>query len=79
MGFAVDCLKVYENHAVYRSNNLRLNKMFILIFFQFNFKIIKKQLEIILEGTYSLQLKKCFKIMNQTFGGRMTISVNFDT
>ena len=53
--------------------------MFILIFFQFNFKIIKKQLEIILEETYSLQLNKCFKIMNQTFGGRMTISVNFGT
>ena len=37
-GFAEDCLEVYENCANNLSNNLRLNEISILIFFQFSKK-----------------------------------------
>ena len=54
-----NCLEVYKIRADHQSNNLRLNEISILIFFQFHCKI--NQLEIILNiNTY-------FKIMNLKF------------
>ena len=52
--FAENCLEVYENCSDYISNNLRLNEIAILMFFQFYCKINRNQLEIAAEKTYSL-------------------------
>ena len=52
--FTDDCLEVYESRADNLSNNLRLNEISILIFFQFYCKIHKNQLEIVVEATYGL-------------------------
>ena len=46
---------MYENGADNLSNNLRLNEISILIFFQFYCKINTKQLELVIEGTYGVQ------------------------
>ena len=54
-GFAEDCLEVYLNCPDHLSNNLRLNVISILIFFQFYCKINGNQLETI-ETTYGLHL-----------------------
>ena len=53
--FAEDCLEVYLNCPDHLSNNLRLNVISILIFFQFYCKINRNQLENI-ETTYGLHL-----------------------
>ena len=45
---------MYENRADNLSNNLRLNEISILIFFQFYCKINRNQLEIVVEATYGL-------------------------
>ena len=55
-GFAEDCLEVYKNGADNLSNNLRLNEISLLIFFQFYCKINRNQLEIVVEATYGLHL-----------------------
>ena len=47
-------MKVYENLANNLSNNLRLHEIYILIVFQFYWKISKKQLKIVEEATYRL-------------------------
>ena len=57
-------MEVYEHCAVRLSYNLRLNKISKLIFFQCPCKIIRNQLEIILEVTYELHINKYFKITN---------------
>ena len=48
------CLEVYENQADHISDNLRLNKISIFVFFNFYDKINTNQLEIVVEATYSL-------------------------
>ena len=53
-GFSEDCLEVHENYADNLSNNLRLNEISILIFFQFYCKINRNQLEIAVEATCGL-------------------------
>ena len=52
--FAEDCLEVHENRADHLSNNLRLQEISILIFFQFYCKINRNQLQIVVETTYGL-------------------------
>ena len=47
-------LKMYENGADNLSNNLWLNEISILIFFQFYCIINRNQLEIVVEETYGL-------------------------
>ena len=42
-GFAEDCLEVYKICAGHQSNNLRLNEVYILIFFQYRYKINRNQ------------------------------------
>ena len=46
--------EVYENCADYLNNNLILQKISILIFFQFYCKINRNQLQIVVETTYGL-------------------------
>ena len=53
-GFVENCLEVYGNRANHLKNNLRLNEISILIFFQFYCKIKRKRLEIVVETTYDL-------------------------
>ena len=53
-GFAEDCLEVHGDRADHLSNNLRLQEISILIFFQFYCKINRKQLQIVVETTYGL-------------------------
>ena len=48
-GFAEDCLELYESHTDRLSNNLKLNEIFILNFFQFHCKINRNQSEIVVE------------------------------
>ena len=55
-GFAEDCLEVYKICADHQSNNLRLNEVYILIFFQYHCKINRNQLEIILEAIIAYTL-----------------------
>ena len=76
-GIAEDCLKVYEKLADYLSNNLRLNEISLLIFFQFYCKINRNRLEIVAEATYGLHTNKCFEILNVTFEGRILVTRNF--
>ena len=45
---------MHENRADCLSNNLRLNKISILSFSQFYFKIDRNQLEIVVKATYGL-------------------------
>ena len=47
-------MEVYENCADNLSNNLRLNEISILIFFQFYCQINRNRLEIVVETTYGL-------------------------
>ena len=54
MEMTEDCLEVYENRDENLSNNLRLNEISILIFFQFYGKINRNQFEIVVEATYGL-------------------------
>ena len=53
-GFAEDCLEVYENCADHLHNNLRLNEISVLTFFQFYCKINRNQSEMVVEQTYGL-------------------------
>ena len=55
-GFAEDCLEVSENRADLLSNNLRLNEISILTFFQFYCERNRNQLDIFVEATYGLHL-----------------------
>ena len=55
-GFAEDCLEVYENRADHLNNNLVLQEIFILIFFQFYCKINWNQSQIVVQTTYCLYL-----------------------
>ena len=55
-GLAEDCLKVYENCADHLNNNLILQEITILTFFQFYWKINKNQSQIVVETTYGLNL-----------------------
>ena len=61
---------MYENRADNLSNNLRLNEISILIFFQFYCKINRNQLEIVVEATYRstsslILLNTAFKILRK--------------
>ena len=49
-----DCLEVYENRADYLNNNLILQEISILVFFQFYCKINRNQSQIVVETTYGL-------------------------
>ena len=73
-GFAEDCLDMYENCAEYLRNNLILNEISILIFFQFNCKIETSQLKIVAEATFGLHPKKYFEILTLKFGGRSLLT-----
>ena len=53
-GFAEDCLEVYENRADHLKNNLILQEISILIFFQFHCKINRSPPQIVVETTYVL-------------------------
>ena len=53
--FVEDCLEVYKNCADHLRNNLRLNEIFILIFFQFHCKISRNKLKLVVKATYRLQ------------------------
>ena len=75
---AEEWLEVYENCADCLSNNLRLNEISILTFFQFYFKINRNQLEIVLKATYSLYPNKFFKILYLTFWGRSLVTKRFN-
>ena len=50
----IDCLKVHKNCADHLSNNLRLQEIFELNFFQFYCKINRNQLQMVVETTYGL-------------------------
>ena len=47
-------MEVYENRADHLSDNMTLNEISIVIFFQFYCKINRNQLEIIVETTYGV-------------------------
>ena len=47
-------MEVYENRADNLSNNLKLNEISILIFFQLYCKIKRNRLETVVEATYGL-------------------------
>ena len=65
---SLDLLKIaWENLADNLSNNLRLNETSILIFFQFQCKINRNQLEIITAATYGLHPYWYFEILNLKF------------
>ena len=64
---------MYENRSDNLSNNLRLNEISILIFFQFHCKINRNRLEIVLEATYGLQPYKYYEILNLKFWGRSKV------
>ena len=49
------CLEVYENRVGHLSNNLRLNGISILIFFQFYWKINRKQSEIVVDQKVTIR------------------------
>ena len=53
-GFVENCLEVYGNRSNHLRNNLRLNEISILIFFQFYCEIKRKRLVIVVETTYDL-------------------------
>ena len=64
---------MYENCADHLRNNLRLNVISVLIFFQYYFKINRNQLV----ATCGLDPNKCFKILNLTFKERILVTRNF--
>ena len=53
-GLAEDCLAVYENRADHLKNNLILQEISIVIFFQFYCRINRNQSQIVVETTYGL-------------------------
>ena len=68
---------MYENRVDSLSNNLRLNEISILIFFQFYFKINRNQLQISVKATYGLHSDKHLEILNLTFWGRSLVTRHF--
>ena len=76
-GVSADCLEVCEDRADHLSNNLRLNKISIFIFFQFSFKINKNQSEIVLKGTYGLHPDKYVEILNLKFWEKSLVTRHF--
>ena len=68
---------MYENRTDHLSNNLRLNEISILIFYQFYFKIKRNKLEIVVKATYGLHPNKYFEILNLTFWGRSVVTRRF--
>ena len=72
-----DWLEVYENCADRLSNNLRLNEISTLSFFQFYCKINRNQLEIVVKATYGLHSNKYFEILNLTFWGSSLVTRRF--
>ena len=58
---------MYENRTDNLSNNLRLNEISMLLFFQFYCKINRNQLEIVVEATYGLHPYQYFEILNLKF------------
>ena len=58
---------MYENRADRLRNNLRLNEISILRFFQFYCKINRNQLEIVVKATYGLHSNKYLEILNLIF------------
>ena len=66
-GFAEDCLEKYENRADHLSNNLILQKISIIIFFQFYCKINRNQSQIAVETTYGLNPCSYFQKQNLKF------------
>ena len=69
-------MAVYENRYDHLSNNLILNEISKLIFFQFYCRINRKQLEIAVEAIYGLNPDKYFEILNLKFGGRFGLHPN---
>ena len=57
-------MELYENCTDNLSNNLILNEIFILIFFQLYCKIDRNQVEIVVEATYGLHSYQYFEILN---------------
>ena len=55
-GFVEDCLEVSANRADHLSNDLRLQEISILIFFEFYWKINRNQSQIVVETTYGINL-----------------------
>ena len=68
---AEDWLEVYQNCANCLNNNLRLNEISILTFFQFYFKITRSQLEIVVKATYG------FEKLHLTFWERNLVTKRF--
>ena len=60
-------MEVYENREDHLSNNLRLNEISTLTFFQLYCKINRNQLQIAVKATYGLHPNKYFEILNITF------------
>ena len=58
---------MYENRDDCLSDNLRLNEISILTFFQSSIKINRKQLELVVKATYGLHSKKYLLILQLTF------------
>lgn len=70
-------MAVYENRYDHLSNNLILNEISKLIFFQFYCRINREQLEIAVETIYGLNPDKYFEILNLKFGGRNLLTRRF--
>ena len=58
---------MYENRVDHLSNNPRLNEISILTFFQFDCKINRDQLEIVVKATYGLHPNEYFEVLNLRF------------
>ena len=61
------CIWKNENCADHLSNNLRLNEISILIFFQIYCKINRNQSEIVAETTYGLHPHSYFETSHLEF------------
>ena len=76
-GFAENSLEGYENCADHLSNNLRLNEISVLTFFQFYCKINRNQSKTVVESIYGLYPNQCFEILNLKFRGRSLVTRRF--
>ena len=65
---------LYEDRTDHLSNNLRLNKIFKLIFFQLCCKISRNQLETLREAAYGLHPNLSFEILNLKILGRSQVT-----
>ena len=70
-------MEVYEICVDCLSCNLRLNKISILTFSQFYFKINRNQLEVFIKATYGLQPIKYLEILYLSFWGRSLVTRRF--